>query len=147
MINYDSSTIYDDPFKMYDGFNINIVDLDDSISHNDQFCCIGVELGVMTDTYTTSEVFNIDLDMIMNDVYSLSENLNIKADYSLQINDTSILEEDYRLKLYYNGIEILFEDRVVENRTWINREKTTDSWTQRNKVDTTYKTRNKPWLP
>lgn len=140
MITYDSSIIYDTPDYTYDGYRLIIVDENDTVTTNDNFCCISLDIAQIDDTSTTSEEISISLDLneLFDNSIALEDDLDIKASYNPQFEDTAILDEDYKIKIYYNGIEIIFEDRT----------KTDSKWTIRNKtVDITYKTRNKPWLP
>lgn len=150
MLLYDSYIIYDTPDYTYDGNRLIVVDLDDNIYTDDHFCCIGIEMAEMNDIITSDDTSNIYLEMglMFDNSLDLSDDIDIDMSYNLTIEDTPmILGEDFKLQVYYNGVEVLFEDRYKEDSTWINREKTNSDWTQRNKVDTTYKIRNKPWLP
>lgn len=149
MLLYDSYTIYDTPDYTYDGNRLYVVEEDDTVDTDDHSCCISIGMAEMTDTVTGTDSYTISLDMglMFDNGIDITDDIDLDLSYNPEFEDIVNFEEDYQIKLYKNGVETLFDDRIKKDSTWINREKTLDSWTQRNKVDTTYKTRNKPWLP
>lgn len=149
MLLYDSYTIYDTPDYTYDGNRLYVVEEDDTVDTDDYIYPINIGMAEMTDTITGTDSYTISLDMglMFDNGTNITDDIDLDLSYNPEFEDIVNFEEDYQIKLYKNGVETLFDDRIKKDSTWINREKTLDSWTQRNKVDTTYKTRNKPWLP